>query len=152
MSWWCNQVNVLLSKSFNHLSIISSLFLQYILEATDPFIQIAFINTLKIIEETYPIKSNFHIVQLLEFGKRSSRKFCSTLHSHSLFLDRICQSSRCTIELFFNITFHDIHRCKIFHWFCYRSKFKCKKKIVHHIDLNVLVFDEYPCSCSIMCI
>jgi len=46
--------------------------MQYILDSTDPLIQIAFINTLKVIEQTYPSNSTTHINELLDLGKQTS--------------------------------------------------------------------------------
>lgn len=67
------------SSFHNHLiSTIFSLFLQYILEATDPFIQIAFINTLKVIERTYPTNLTLHVHQLLQLGERTGGRVSKT--------------------------------------------------------------------------
>ena len=63
------------------ISIIFSTFLQHILNTTDPFIQIAFINTLKVIEQTYPTSLTLHVNQLLELGKRTGGRFWDTLCS-----------------------------------------------------------------------
>jgi hypothetical protein len=52
---------------------ISRLFIQYIHETIDPLIQVVFINTLKVIEQTYPSNSIVHINELLNLGKQTSR-------------------------------------------------------------------------------
>ncbi len=57
------------SNSFH----FSRIFVENILDASDPLIQIALINTLKTIEETYPTNSTIHINELLDLGQQTSR-------------------------------------------------------------------------------
>jgi len=87
---------------------ISRLLIQYILEATDPLIQIAFINTLKTLEQTYPSNSTIHINELLDLGKQTSRSSFYLPFIDLFFIYRIYQSSRCFIKLFFHLTSLDI--------------------------------------------
>ena len=46
---------------------------QYILESTDPLIQIAFINTLTVVEQRYPTNSTNHFNELLDLGRQTRK-------------------------------------------------------------------------------
>lgn len=49
--------------------------MEHILDATDPSIQIAFINTLIVIEQRYPKSSIKHYNELFNLGKHTSKYF-----------------------------------------------------------------------------
>ncbi|CAF0916685.1 unnamed protein product [Adineta steineri] len=79
----------------NYIDDCITILVQHILNATDPLIQIAFINTLITVEQQYPKSSVTHTNQLLELGEQTkSIKVASALLSYfsilpaSLFLDK----------------------------------------------------------------
>ncbi|CAF3477085.1 unnamed protein product [Rotaria sp. Silwood1] len=60
-----------------------TILIQHIFDATDPLIQVAFINTLTVVEQQYPTSSEKHINELLNLGKQTkSIKVASALLSY----------------------------------------------------------------------
>ncbi|CAF3187051.1 unnamed protein product [Rotaria socialis] len=67
----------------NCIDDCAAILVQHLLDATDPLIQTAFLNTLKIVEQQYPTSSIKHSNELLNLGKQTkSIKVASALLSY----------------------------------------------------------------------
>ncbi|CAM4807411.1 unnamed protein product [Rotaria magnacalcarata] len=67
----------------NCIDDCAAILVQHLLDATDPLIQTAFLNTLKIVEQRYPTSSIKHSNELLNLGKQTkSIKVASALLSY----------------------------------------------------------------------
>jgi hypothetical protein len=115
----------------------SRILIQYILENADASIQIAFINTLIVVQQRYPNPSVHGTNDLLDFGKQTSKPSpvsCTLVNMH--FAHRIGESGQCSPHLLLYPTTIISSRSAGSRSFCHPGRRRSARSFVLHRILS----------------